>query len=100
MFNPVDETSIISDDITNSINKLIDTNIETINEYLSKLLYLCPTMYLITASQWVDILCCTFDMRSTLFFVISQIQSYNKRIKLMKRSAGVSNKLLADKKLK
>jgi len=100
MFNPVDETSIISDDITNSINMLIDTNIETINEYLSKLLYLCPTMYLITASQWVDILCCTFDMRSTLFFVISQIQSYNKRIKLMKRSTGVSNKLLADKKLK
>lgn len=100
MFNPVDETTIISDDITNSINKLIDTNIETINKYLSKLLYLCPTMYLITASQWVDILCCTFDMRSTFFFVISQIQSYNKRIKLMKKSNGVSNKLLADKKLK
>jgi len=99
MYSPVDENNIISNDITNSINMLIDSNIETINEYLSKLLYLCPTMYLITASQWVDILCCTFDMRSTLFFVISQIQSYNKIVKLIKRNSGVSNKL-SDKKLK
>ena len=100
MFVPVDETYILSNDITSSINMLIDTNIDTINEYLSKILYLCPTMYLITTSQWVDILCCAFDMRSTLFFVISQIQSYNKRVKIIKKNTVVSNKLLADKKLK
>lgn len=86
----------MTNDVSHAINASIDSNIDTMNELLSKLLYLCPTLFSINTAQWVDLLSCALDVRSIVFFLISQMQSYNKRVKTMMKTA----KRLSDKHIK
>jgi len=90
----------MNDSITSVINTIIETTLVTVNELFAKLLYLCPTLYFITSNQWVDIISYSFDTRSLIFFIVSQIQSYNKRVKKLKKEFRVSSRLLLDKDMK
>ena len=84
----------MNNEISQAINTLINSNIENINELFSKVLYLCPTLYSINTAQWVELQSSILDVRSIIFFLIAQIQSYNKRVKM------VSSKRLSDKQIK
>ena len=85
---------------TIAINTIIETILIRVNELFAKLLYLCPTLFFITSSQWVDIITCAYDTRSLIFFIVSQIQSYNKRVKRLKKECALPNRLLSDKDMK